>query len=81
MNARPRWAAGLVALIVVGALVAPASVPVASAARAKEPAYESTVRLTIADLQDYWGSELPALYGVEYRKIPAARIPTTPATR
>ncbi len=74
MTARTRWAAGLVALTVVGALVAPASAGVASSPRAKEPAYESTIRLTIADLQDYWGSELPALYGVDYRPIPKAKI-------
>jgi predicted metalloprotease len=67
-----RWAAGLVALAVLGALVAPSAS--AAVARAKPPAYESTIRLTIDDLQDYWASEMPTLYGVRYRRIPASRI-------
>ena len=75
MNRGPRWAAGLVAVAVLGALVASPGVAGAAAPRAKqEPAYEETIRLAVADLQDYWRSELPALYGVEYRPIPAARI-------
>jgi predicted metalloprotease len=28
----------------------------------------------VADLQDYWTDELPALYGVDYRRIPASKI-------
>src|SRR4051794_18172319 len=78
MTSRIRWAAGIVALALTGALVAPAgaaaaSVP-ASAPRAKPPASEETIHLTVDDLQDYWASELPALYGVRYEKIPAAKI-------
>jgi predicted metalloprotease len=68
-----------VGLAFLGALVAPAgaaaaaAVP-ASAPREKAPAYEATIHLTVDDLQDYWKTEMPALYGVPYRKIPAARI-------
>ncbi|HEY3671829.1 MAG TPA: neutral zinc metallopeptidase [Acidimicrobiia bacterium] len=76
-----RWAAGIVTVVVLGALVAPgAPVGIAAAStgawvgRAKEPAYEETVRLTVDDLQDYWANELPTLYGVRYRKIPASKI-------
>ncbi|HLM19355.1 MAG TPA: neutral zinc metallopeptidase [Acidimicrobiia bacterium] len=68
------WAAGIVATTALAALVPAAGVASASVTRAKEPAYEETVRLTVDDLQDYWASELPALYGVDYRKIPASRI-------
>jgi predicted metalloprotease len=46
----------------------------AAAPAAKPPAYEQTVTLTVADLQDYWSDELPQLYGVEYRRIPKTRI-------
>ena len=46
--------------------------PADAAPRAK--AYAGTVRLTVADLQDYWATELPEIYGLEYRRIPAARI-------
>ena len=71
MNSFLRWAAGVLALTVPAVIITPAAaVPRAK----KEPAYEETIRLTVADLQDYWGSELPALYGVEYRPIPAAKI-------
>jgi predicted metalloprotease len=71
MTSRIRWAAGIVVLAVTGALVAPAG---ASTPRAKQPAYEETIHLTVDDLQDYWATELPALYGVRYEKIPAAKI-------
>ena len=71
MTSRVRWAAAIVVLAVTGALVAPAG---ASTPRAKQPAYEETIHLTVDDLQDYWATELPALYGVRYKKIPAAKI-------
>jgi predicted metalloprotease len=77
MKVPSRWAAGIVALAVVGALAAPVGAAAAAPlARHLEqrPAYEQTIRLTVADLQDYWESELPALYGVPYRRIPAAKI-------
>src|SRR4051794_35428272 len=60
MTLRVRWAAGIVVLAVTGALVAPAG---ASTPRAKRRAYEETIHLTVDDLQDYWATELPALYG------------------
>jgi predicted metalloprotease len=62
-----------VAIVVLGALVTPIAAG-AARPRAEEPAYRETVRLTVDDLQEYWGSELPALYGVEYRRIPDSRI-------
>jgi predicted metalloprotease len=74
MNARTRWAAGLAAVAVLGALGATAGGAAAGAPRAKAPAYEETVHLTVDDLQDYWATEMPVLYGVEYRRIPDAKI-------
>ena len=65
---------GVVVAVVAAALAAGVASPIAAAARAKEPAYEETIRLTVADLQDYWGTELPAIYGVRYTPIPASRI-------
>jgi predicted metalloprotease len=64
---------------VVGALVACAlaGAGLATTARAwaaSRPAYERTVRLTVADLQQYWTEELPSLYGVDYRRIPGSKI-------
>ena len=41
-----------------------------STPQAKSPRYEETIHLAVDDLQDYWTTELPALYGVDYRKIP-----------
>ncbi len=66
--------AALVVAVVATALAAGVARPIAATARAKEPAYEETIRLTVADLQDYWGTELPAIYGVQYRRIPASKI-------
>jgi predicted metalloprotease len=73
MSARTRWAAGVVAVVAV-LVAAPAALARASTPTAKEPAYEETVRLTVDDLQEYWAGELPALYGVRYRRIPDSKI-------
>ncbi|MDQ1430153.1 MAG: hypothetical protein QOF40_755 [Actinomycetota bacterium] len=61
----------LVPVLVVVALVVTGS-PAAAAPRAR--AYQGTVRLTIADLQDYWTTTMPEIYGVAYTRIPANRI-------
>jgi predicted metalloprotease len=66
-----------VIVVLVVALVGAATVTVGTAtatttARAKP--YAGTVRLTIADLQDYWATTLPELYDVRYRPLPADRI-------
>ena len=61
----------LVTLATVSATVAGGGVAGASP-RARS--YAGTVRLTVADLQDYWSTELPELYGVRYRRIPATKI-------
>jgi predicted metalloprotease len=43
-----------------------------AAPRAK--GYTGTVRLTIADLQDYWTTTMPEIYGVAYTRVPANKI-------
>jgi hypothetical protein len=63
---------GIAVLLVALCASATTGGPADAAPRAK--AYAGTVRLTVADLQDYWANELPEIYGVEYRRIPAARI-------
>jgi len=71
MKRRAPLLTGLLVAAVVSATTIPAG---AALPRAKEPAYVETVRLTVDDLQDFWGSALPALYGVRYRPIPASKI-------
>jgi predicted metalloprotease len=70
MSRRARQVAGVLAVV---ACIIPTSVA-SAAPRAKQPAYEETIHLTIDDLQDYWTEELPVLYGVEYQRIPDRKI-------
>jgi predicted metalloprotease len=65
-----RWAIVVAVALVVSSGGAVASARVA--ARAKP--YEETVRLTLADLQDYWATTMPAVYGMGYTRIPASHI-------
>jgi predicted metalloprotease len=79
MSRRARQAAGVLAVVV--ACMAPPGVA-AAAPSAKQPAYEQTIKLAVGDLQDYWTDELPVLYGVTYRRIPASKIiPYTSTSR
>jgi predicted metalloprotease len=45
-----------------------------SAAGAREAGYESTIRLTVADLQDFWAATMPVVYGIKYTRIPASHV-------
>jgi predicted metalloprotease len=60
--------------VVLVAVCAAATTGGAAGGTPRAKGYAGTVRLTVADLQDYWANELPEIYGVEYRRIPAARI-------
>jgi hypothetical protein len=60
----------LAVALALGAVTA--SGPAAATPRAKP--YAGTVRLTIADLQDYWATTMPAVYGIAYTPIPPAKI-------
>jgi predicted metalloprotease len=64
----------IVVLLVVGAVTGATIGDLGAAPRARQAAYAGTVRLTVADLQDYWAEQLPELYGIRYRRIPAAKI-------
>ena len=68
----------LIAILLGGGLsaataVTTATVGTASAASRAKP-YAGTVRLTVADLQDYWTATMPQLYGIAYTRIPANKI-------
>jgi predicted metalloprotease len=63
---------GVALVLVFGALSAVSRAAAGATTRAKP--YESTVRLTIADLQDYWSDTMPAVYGIAYTRIPPRRI-------
>jgi predicted metalloprotease len=65
-------AAALVAVVVTSMLGAiPAAQPAAAAA---SPSYESVLTGAISELQRYWASEFPDLYGSRYQPIPRSRI-------
>jgi predicted metalloprotease len=76
-----RRGAGLV-LVVLAVASAGVTIPTPAPAGAATKSYESTVRRTIADLQEFWAVTLPDVYGVRYRPIPAAKIiPYTSKTK
>lgn len=62
----------VVVLVVALSLSAVAPAAAGTASRAKP--YAATVRLTVADLQDYWDATMPEVYGVVYTRIPSAKI-------
>jgi predicted metalloprotease len=75
-----RVAASLAVVLTLAGAGAWAPAPEPAAATTKS--YESTVRRTVADLQEFWADTLPAVYGIEYRPIPAAKIiPYTSKTK
>jgi len=63
----------LVAALVVPAGAAGATTP-GSVRRAAAPGYEQTISIALADIQDYWSTEFPALYGSRYVPVPRNRI-------
>jgi len=63
----------LVVAFVAGALTV-ATEPGGAIATTRSKPYAGTLRLAIADLQDYWSTTLPQIYGVAYTPIPATKI-------
>jgi predicted metalloprotease len=65
-----RW----VALLVSAAVVAAVSGTGAATALVDRPAqarpYDRVLKTAIADIQDFWATEMPAVYGIEYEPIP-----------
>ena len=62
----------VVVLTVASLALVPAAGHATTPTRAKP--YAGTLRLAIADLQDYWSTTLPVIYGVQYTPIPASKI-------
>jgi predicted metalloprotease len=69
-----RWVALLVSAAVVAA-VSGAGVGAALADRpAKSRPYDKDLKTAIADIQDFWATEMPAVYGIPYERIPNSKI-------
>jgi predicted metalloprotease len=67
-----RWLA-----LLVSATVAAVSLVGIGPAAAQRPAaqpYDKTLKVAIADIQDFWQQELPAAYGVQYERVPSSKI-------
>jgi predicted metalloprotease len=63
----------LSALCVVATLIAATITVGVAGAGAQRPAaqpYDRELKAVIADLQDFWAAELPAVYGIRYTRIP-----------
>jgi predicted metalloprotease len=75
----------VIVLVAVGASVLlPGLVPAAAAeaARTQQQPYAKIISLAIADIQDFWSTTMPDVYGQAYRRIPASRIyPYTSTTK
>jgi predicted metalloprotease len=70
---RRTGAVAVVVAVVLASLTAVGgSAGAASSAKAKS--YESTVKLTVTDLQDWWAQTMPTVYGVDYTPIPASKV-------
>ena len=67
----------LVAALVIAASTAAATgasaASAASAAR-QQPAYETTIKLAVDDIQQYWSDTMPQVYGISYRPIPNSKV-------
>lgn len=64
----------LAALVIMstGAVLA-APVPAAHAASGP-PAYETTVKLAVDDIQQFWSDTMPQVYGIRYTPIPNSKV-------
>ncbi|MFN8028609.1 MAG: neutral zinc metallopeptidase [Acidimicrobiia bacterium] len=76
MTARSRRLPALVAVLVVAVVATATTVATRArvAAAATKPAYETTLRLAIDDIQQYWSETLPAVYGKRYVPIPNSEV-------
>jgi predicted metalloprotease len=68
-----KWLALLVSAALIGAISA-AGVSTAVAQRPAGQPYDKALNATIADIQDFWGSQMPAVYGIPYEEIPKSNI-------
>ncbi len=63
-----------IAVLLAIALSVGVAAPAAEGTTPRAKPYVATVRLTIADLQDYWAATMPELYQVLYTRIPPDKI-------
>lgn len=86
---RPRRSTTFIALVVTLAVVGggtataggggddggvPAIEPEPEGPAKKTKGYERTLRLAIDDIQEFWATEFPDIYGAEYEPVPERRI-------
>ena len=70
------------ALVVGAALVVAVAAVGVDSARAQQPAtaprpvapYDSILKTSIRDIQDFWSEQMPAVYGVRYQRLPQSHI-------
>jgi predicted metalloprotease len=67
-----RFAAAVTATTLAGLLTLTTGVGQASAQVGKS--YDASVDQTIADIQSYWSTTMPSVYGTAYQAIPASRV-------
>jgi predicted metalloprotease len=68
-----RWVALFVSALVVAA-ASVVGVGTAAAVRPTAKPYDRDLKTAIADIQDFWQTEMPAVYGVPYQRIPNSKI-------
>jgi predicted metalloprotease len=65
---------GALALVTVVAILVTLAGPGSGSAVAESGRYSADVDTSIADIQQFWSSELPDTYGVDYESIPSSRL-------
>ncbi len=70
---QPRgWGRALVALAVVAAIAVAGAITATSGGAASK--FDASVGDTMADIQSYWATTMPAVYGKAYKPIPSDRL-------
>ena len=64
----------LAALVVAATGTGLATTVPAAHAAAKQPAYETTVKLAVDDIQQFWSDTMPQVYGIRYTPIPKPKV-------
>ena len=73
---RSRVVALLVACVTIASGLVAASGAVESSAHAatRPPSYETTIKLAVDDIQQYWSETMPKVYGITYQPIPDSKV-------
>jgi predicted metalloprotease len=64
----------LLASATVAVAVSIAGVGPAAAQRPAAQPYDKTLKTAIADIQDFWQQQMPAVYGIPYERVPNSKI-------